>query len=108
VCNGDILGCSGISGSVILNPRAALFEKKWETVFLSSFMITSNLYNTNVIGGANAAPNDLTNDVAYVSTLGFAIAGLLVGFGSRVSLKLNPLICYVMRKEPLNKIIHKH
>jgi len=84
VCNGDILGCSGISGSVILNPRAALFEKKWETVFLSSFMITSNLYNTYVIGGANAAPNDLTNDVAYVSTLGFAIAGLLVGFGSRV------------------------
>ena len=89
MCNGNILGCSGISGSVILNPRAALSEKKWQTVFLSRFMITSNLYNKYVIDGANAASNDLINDVAHVSTLGFAIAGLLVGFGSRVSFKLN-------------------
>jgi hypothetical protein len=76
------------SGSFILNPRAALSEKKWQTVFLSTFMITFNLYNKYVIDGANAASSDLINDVAYVSTLGFAIAGLLVGFGSRVSLKI--------------------
>ena len=71
-------------------------------------MITSNLYNKYVNDGGNVASNDLINDVAYVSTLGFAIAGLLVGFGSRVSFKLNDQNCYVMRKEILNKIIHKH
>lgn len=65
--NDNILGYSGISQAAILNLRTAFSEMKRCTVFLTSFIITSNLYYTFVVVEAIAGSEQLWNDIPQVS-----------------------------------------
>ena len=96
MANGDILGFSGIISSVTTCTTPVAIQQafssknqQWKIVFVSSFLITSHLF-------ANFAPEILTtnaNDAVHVasqdhsilSDIGYALAGFLVGFGTKVS-----------------------
>lgn len=88
--NGDILGCSGIVSSAVLNPLQALSSKsKWKLVFLSSFLVTSSLYNNFAMESDEYYALELakiqpSSNIPFVSDLGYAISGFLVGFGTRL------------------------
>lgn len=88
--NGDILGCSGIVSSVLLNPREAFSSKnKWKMVFMSSFLVTSNLFHKYVIESDGYYENELNKitsvpGIPIVSTLGYIVSGFLVGFGTKL------------------------
>lgn len=89
--NGDIMGASGIVSSVILSPRATFKDPaaKWKILFVSSFIVTASLFSRftetpdfikdqkSILGGQK----DL---VPIVSNLGYAVAGLFVGFGTKL------------------------
>ena len=88
VGNGDILGCSGIVSSIILNPREAITSKnRWKIVFVSTFLVTSTLLGSYF--SDNALCGSLQESEAMqgynISNFGYALAGFLVGFGSKVS-----------------------
>jgi hypothetical protein len=87
VVNGDILGFSGIISSVTTAPKKAFSStsQQWKIVFVSAFLITSNLF-------ANFAPQSYTKiDSASqnhsISSISYVLAagGFLVGFGTKVS-----------------------
>lgn len=84
VGNGDILGCSGVSGRFILNPLSAFEGRRWEIIFLVSFLITSNLYNAWIVTPGQSEV--LSETIPYVSNIGYILGGLFVGLGSRVSI----------------------
>lgn len=73
--NGDVLGASGIMSSVSLNPAKALSESSqhWKFVFISCFLITSNL-----------AFSTFEPEAPTLSALGYGLAGFLVGFGTKL------------------------
>lgn len=80
--NGDILGASGIVSSTALSPWKALTDpsQQWKLIFLSSFLLTSTLYY------GPAFENDMPAAELgrSISTLGNILAGLLVGFGTKL------------------------
>jgi uncharacterized membrane protein YedE/YeeE len=84
--NGDILGASGIVSSFLKHPIKAALDPQlqWRVYFLSSFLVTSIVYvklaDPNII-------HDLTptKDAPIVSSIGFAIAGALVGLGTKLA-----------------------
>mmetsp|Transcript_25302 Transcript_25302/g.45822 ORF Transcript_25302/g.45822 Transcript_25302/m.45822 type:complete len:374 (-) Transcript_25302:1161-2282(-) len=83
--NGDILGASGILSSFILSPRETLTNtaNHWKVSFVSSFFLFTKLYvNFAAIEGSAVPEND--SMATIVSPLGYTIAGLLVGFGTRL------------------------
>jgi len=86
--NGDILGFSGIVSSVVLNPRQAFASKnRWKIVFLSSFLVTSTIVGTFLVPEsiASGGAEELKSIQGYpISNVGYALAGFLVGFGSRL------------------------
>lgn len=85
------MGASGIVSSVILSPRATFKDSasRWKILFVSSFIVTASLFSRftetpdfvrdekSIIGGQK----DL---IPVVSNLGYVLAGLLVGFGTKL------------------------
>ena len=91
LANGDILGCSGIVSSIYLNPKETLFKAskaKWKTVFVSTFLVTSRMLEQ--LGQTKQSlkvERDIiaqSSTLPVVSSLGFCVAGFLVGFGTRL------------------------
>jgi hypothetical protein len=73
-----------------LNPRQAFASKnRWKIVFLSSFLVTSTIVGTFLVPEsiASGGAEELKSIQGYpISNVGYALAGFLVGFGSRVGL----------------------
>lgn len=81
--NGDILGASGIVSSATVSPWKAITDpsQNWKLVFLSSFLLTSTIY----FGPTFEAPAAATlSSGRSISTLGNILAGVLVGFGTKL------------------------
>lgn len=74
--NGDILGASGITSSVLLNPKKNLTEpaQYWKLILIVSFLLTSNL-------GFAENYSEFTSGVSF---LAYAIGGFFVGFGTNL------------------------
>eukprot|EP00551_Chaetoceros_affinis_P001993 CAMPEP_0203652168 /NCGR_PEP_ID=MMETSP0088-20131115/29427_1 /ASSEMBLY_ACC=CAM_ASM_001087 /TAXON_ID=426623 /ORGANISM="Chaetoceros affinis, Strain CCMP159" /LENGTH=426 /DNA_ID=CAMNT_0050511603 /DNA_START=70 /DNA_END=1350 /DNA_ORIENTATION=+ len=86
--NGDIMGCSGIVASIFIHPKATICSatsgsERWKVVFLAVFLLTSKLImKANKDMDVNSTQEELPP--ALLSDLGYCIAGLLVGFGTRL------------------------
>jgi uncharacterized protein len=76
LCNGDILGASGIISSVFISPPSSLVDpsQHWKLVFIASFLLSASSFYSSTFRLTSAA----------LSPFGYAIAGLLVGFGTRL------------------------
>ena len=77
--NGDILGCSGIvSSSFLRTPRKMIRDTSahWKLLLLSAMTLTSFQTYTPPALAALTAPS--------LSAAGFAVAGLFVGFGTKL------------------------
>jgi len=84
---GQILGASGISSSLFLHPGATITkpENQWKTGLIGSFLVTAKLWATYapasyLFDSATAADPSMP----VVSAVGHAVAGFLVGFGTRL------------------------
>ena len=89
IFNGDILGASGLMGSFVVSPKKTLTDSSslWKLAFLAVFYLVVKLY---VLIDPEALTDPHLADGVYtpvVSPLGFVIGGLLVGFGTRVSVE---------------------
>ena len=89
--NGDIMGASGIVSSVILSPRATFKDSasRWKILFVSSFIVTASLFSRftetpDFITDEKSTIAGLKDLVPVVSNLGYVLAGLLVGFGTKL------------------------
>lgn len=84
VLSGDVLGASGLVSSVILHPKRSLADPTvaWKALFLSVFLLFSNL----VLARYFAIDQRLGQDpsIPVVSTYGYLLGGLFVGFGTRL------------------------
>lgn len=80
--NGDVLGASGIIASVLTNPFKALKDPSnlWKVALLTAFSSTSMLMPQF----SNDPGSSSNPQVAIPSTLAYSVAGLLVGFGTRL------------------------
>jgi hypothetical protein len=87
ILNGDVMGASGITSSVLLQPKKALNDasQHWKLVFLAIFFLTSASATRPSANAANART---------LSTLGYAVAGLLTGFGTKVRFTCSILLLY--------------
>ena len=81
--SGDILGASGLVSSSLLTPRKTLTDPSltWKLVFLSTFLLFSNV----ILGQHFTNDTRLGNDpsIPVVSIYGYLLGGLFVGFGTR-------------------------
>jgi uncharacterized protein len=80
--NGDILGASGIMAGILTNPEKSLSESTtlWKIAFLASFLIVSVFMPQFGLDRRSLEdPN-----VPIPSSFAYALAGLLVGFGTRL------------------------
>jgi uncharacterized protein len=79
--NGDILGASGITSTTFLQPRRALYypPMQWKVLFIGSFILTTQLFLASP-----AIADPVMHRLPIVSKLACAIAGLLVGFGTKL------------------------
>lgn len=79
--NGDIMGASGIISPMVIQPQKTWKSQSWKFVFTASFIGTANLYLRQVDphalqeAGLGARP---------LSSVGYLVAGLLVGFGTKL------------------------
>ena len=85
IFNGHILGASGILSHLFEAPHKACQDTSqfWKLVLLSTFLLTS----TFILGPNYAIDNRIANgdtSVPLPSPLGYAVSGLLVGFGTRL------------------------
>ena len=88
--NGDILGCSGIVSSIFVKPKETLGDSKgkWKILFTTAFLIASRAISKwgdskeSLLAEQRMMADSKT--LPIVSTLGFCIAGFLVGFGTRL------------------------
>jgi len=83
--NGDVLGASGICSSVLLShpTKKTLRDPRlhWKLVFLASFVTTSAF----LFGPRFELPSsELAPPTSELSIAGYAVAGALVGFGTRL------------------------
>jgi uncharacterized protein len=69
---GRVAGISGICGGVLLGPRQ---ERGWRTLFLLGLLLGGALFGLLIPGSIGVSPRPLAL---------LAIAGLLVGFGTRI------------------------
>ena len=89
--SGNILGASGIAKSLIWSPTQVFKSEQWKLPFMASFFLTSIVctkIDPQLISVAG-------NDSPMVSSLGLAVSGFLVGFGTAVSeiiKRRNPVI----------------
>lgn len=79
--NGDILGASGIMSSILTHPKQALSDPKqlWKLALMTTFLITSALLPQFAADAKSASDH-----VPTPSAMAYALAGLLVGFGTRL------------------------
>lgn len=85
IFNGNILGASGILSHLVDAPQKALQDTAqfWKLILLSTFLLTS----TFLLGPQYARDDRIARgdtSVPIPSELGYAVAGLLVGFGSKL------------------------
>jgi uncharacterized protein len=90
ICNGDILGFSGIVSSVVLSILSSPFstssclrdtQQYWKLVFLASFIVTSHF----VIGPRyDTEAEQQHHPDSSSSVWRHLVAGLLVGFGTQL------------------------
>ena len=84
LCNGEVLGASGLMSSICLHPRKALTDSSqyWKLVLLASFMMTSTiLFGSEFTMDSRTETDD---SVPILSPFAYTIGGLLVGFGARL------------------------
>ena len=88
--NGDILGCSGIVSSIFVKPSKNIgtSEWVWKVTFVTAFIISSRILaqfersdqslrmEREIVAQSSTLP--------FVSSLGFAVSGFAVGFGTRL------------------------
>jgi uncharacterized membrane protein YedE/YeeE len=84
---GQILGASGITSTYFLHPRQTLTnpENQWKAGFLAAFVVVAKLWAT--YADASYLFDSVTSSdpsVPVVSAIGHGVAGLLVGFGTRL------------------------
>lgn len=79
--NGDIMGASGIISPMVIQPQKTWKSQRWKFIFTASFISTANLYVRHV--DPNAL-QDVGLGARPLSTVGYLIAGLLVGFGTKL------------------------
>ena len=79
--NGDILGASGIFASFLTNPKKFLSDPSqlWKMALLTTFTITAACMPQFASDPKSASPA-----VPTPSAIGYALAGLLVGYGTRL------------------------
>jgi uncharacterized protein len=79
LCNGDILGASGIVSSVGLHPFTSLRDatQHWKLVLIASFCVTSHLFFAYDY-------QDLDQGLASLSVYAYLLGGFLVGFGTKL------------------------
>lgn len=77
--NGDIMGYSGIITSSFLHPIKTFEENPWKFTLLASFSWATTVYMHYVDPNCLAA-----NAAGGPSTVAFALAGFLVGFGTKL------------------------
>ena len=88
--NGDILGCSGIVSSIFVKSKETLgYSKgKWKVLFITAFLIASRAISqwgdSKETLMAEQKMMAESKSLPIVSTLGFCVAGFLVGFGTRL------------------------
>jgi uncharacterized membrane protein YedE/YeeE len=77
---GNIMGASGIASSALLKPTQLLTDQSqhWKLVFLASFLLTTNAFFSVPFDRSDPA-------AATLSPLGYGLAGLFVGFGTKLS-----------------------
>lgn len=82
--NGDVLGASGIVSTTVLDPVKAINDPSmtWKLVFLSSFLLLSNLALSTHFTDDERFAKDTS--IPVPSTIGYLLAGGLVGFGTRL------------------------
>lgn len=78
--NGDVMGSSGITSPLVLQPKSTWKSQPWKFVFTASFIVTANVYQRFV------DPDVIVDTAATrsLSTPGWILAGLLVGFGTKL------------------------
>lgn len=85
IFNGDILGASGLMSSIFTTPQKAFQDPSqlWKSTLVSTFLLTS----TYILGPRFMVDDRSNNDesVPIPSQFGYALAGLLVGLGTRLS-----------------------
>jgi uncharacterized protein len=79
--NGDIMGCSGIIGSTMLDPISTIsnVSNRWKFIFLGSFVAAVNMTT------ASASRDHLMIMSSSASPLAYAMGGFCVGIGTRLS-----------------------
>jgi uncharacterized membrane protein YedE/YeeE len=79
--NGDILGASGIMSSVLTHPKQALSDPSqlWKLALMTTFTMTAAMLPQF----AND-PKSASTDIPTPSYLAMSLAGLLVGYGTRL------------------------
>jgi len=83
--NGDVMGASGIATSALLTEPLATFRtpaKKWKLAFLATFLCTATFgFGRSYFDNPTYSSSD---SWFQLSNWGFALGGLLVGFGTRL------------------------
>ena len=84
--NGDILGASGIVSSVALQPMQTLKDasQHWKVVFLAGFMSTTAIVLVPRYQSLMMAASPSSDNSRALSSVGLAVAGALVGFGTKL------------------------
>lgn len=83
--SGEILGSSGIASSIVLEPKKHLADPKvaWKLVFMSTFLLFSNVVLAKYFTDDERLGSDPS--IPVVSSWGYLLGGLFVGFGTRLS-----------------------
>jgi uncharacterized membrane protein YedE/YeeE len=81
--NGDVLGASGIMASIFLNPMKVLTNptELWKIAFLTSFLVVSTMIPAHLTSDTRSIEDPT---VPVPSAFAYALAGFLVGFGTRL------------------------
>jgi uncharacterized membrane protein YedE/YeeE len=78
LANGDIMGSSGITSPMVIQPHRTWASQTWKFVYTASFIAAANLYQVFY------EPEALQTESPNLSRVGFVLAGLLVGFGTKL------------------------
>mmetsp|Transcript_18229 Transcript_18229/g.30243 ORF Transcript_18229/g.30243 Transcript_18229/m.30243 type:complete len:351 (+) Transcript_18229:67-1119(+) len=78
IVNGDVMGSSGITAPMVIQPRRTWKLQSWKFVYTSSFLAAANLYQLLL------EPEALQIESPNLSSSGLLLAGLLVGFGTKL------------------------
>jgi uncharacterized protein len=84
IWSGEIMGASNLVSSVLLRPKKALTDPcmAWKMIFLSIFLLLSNLALAPFFTDDERLGNDPS--IPVVSIYGYILGGFFVGFGTRL------------------------